>query len=331
MGNEGISKIISDIESLVNPLEGLALEDADLEFASDLDIRNLVDWIQSGKAKKIMVLSGAGVSVAAGIPDFRSPGTGLYDNLQKYDLPNPQAVFDVGFYRSNPQPFVTLAKELWPGLTHSPTLTHSFLKMLSDKGLLLRLYSQNIDGLEYLAGIPADKLVECHGHFRSASCIECGTKADPELVKNTIVKNGIVPKCEKCDGNVKPDIVFFGENLPDRFQQLLRIDVQEADLLLVMGTSLQVAPVSMIPDLVECPKVLFNREPVMKIRTGEDIFLPGNCDGHVTELCSILGWKEDLIKEHAAAQLNSNNNNNTNNKEATATTTKKQQQRVKNE
>lgn len=71
MGNEGISKIISDIESLVNPLEGLALEDADLEFASDLDIRNLVDWIQSGKAKKIMVLSGAGVSVAAGIPDFR--------------------------------------------------------------------------------------------------------------------------------------------------------------------------------------------------------------------------------------------------------------------
>lgn len=100
---------------------------------------------------------------------------------------------------------------------------------------------------------------------------------------------------------------------PDRFQQLLRIDVQEADLLLVMGTSLQVAPVSMIPDLVECPKVLFNREPVMKIRTGQDVFLPGNCDDHVTELCSILGWKEDLIKEHAAVQIDSNHK-----KEATA-------------
>jgi len=156
---KGISKLLNELDSLVNPLEGLTLEDADLEFASDLDIRNLVDWIQSGKAKKIMVLTGAGVSVAAGIPDFRTPGTGLYDNLQKYNLPHPQAVFDVGFYRSNPQPFVTLAKELWPGLTHSPTLTHSFLKMLSDKGLLLRLYSQNIDGLEYLAGIPDDKLV----------------------------------------------------------------------------------------------------------------------------------------------------------------------------
>jgi NAD-dependent SIR2 family protein deacetylase len=77
-----------------------------------------------------------------GIPDFRTPGTGLYDNLQKYNLPFPEAIFDVGFYRKKPQAFCTLAQELWPGLTHSPTLTHSFLKLLSDKGLLLRNYSQ---------------------------------------------------------------------------------------------------------------------------------------------------------------------------------------------
>ncbi|CAJ1937710.1 unnamed protein product [Cylindrotheca closterium] len=310
MGNGGIPKLISEIDSLLNPLEGLTLEDADLDFGSDLDIRNLVDWIQSGnKAKKIMVLSGAGVSVAAGIPDFRTPGTGLYDNLQKYNLPYPQAVFDVSFYRSQPQPFVTLAKELWPGLTHSPTLTHSFLKMLSDKGLLLRLYSQNIDGLEYLAGIPDEKLVECHGHFRSASCIECGTTADPESVKNTIIKDVTVPKCDKCGGNVKPDIVFFGESLPDRFHQMLRTDVEEADLLLVMGTSLQVAPVSMIPDMVRCEhRVLFNREPVMKIRTGKDLFLPGNCDDQVMELCSILGWKQDLLEENAKVQINNSSN-----------------------
>ena len=77
-----------------------------------------------------------------GIPDFRTPGTGLYDNLQKYNLPRPQAVFDVAYYRDNPQAFCTLAKELWPGLSHSPTLTHSFLKLLSDKGLLLRNYTQ---------------------------------------------------------------------------------------------------------------------------------------------------------------------------------------------
>mmetsp|Transcript_14850 Transcript_14850/g.35997 ORF Transcript_14850/g.35997 Transcript_14850/m.35997 type:complete len:190 (+) Transcript_14850:613-1182(+) len=181
--------------------------------------------------------------------------------------------------------------------------------MLSDKGLLLRLYSQNIDGLEYLAGIPDDKLVECHGHFRSATCIDCGTTADADSVKNTIVKNGTVPECKNCGGNVKPDIVFFGESLPDRFHRLLRTDIQEADLLLVMGTSLQVAPVSMIPDMVQCDhRVLFNREPVMKIRSGQDIFLPGDCDDHVQELCSILGWKDDLEKENAKVQIDDSNN-----------------------
>lgn len=79
---------------------------------------------------------------ATGIPDFRTPGTGLYDNLQKYQLPFPEAIFDLGFYRKKPSAFCTLAQELWPGQKHSPTLTHSFIKLLSKKGLLLRLYSQ---------------------------------------------------------------------------------------------------------------------------------------------------------------------------------------------
>jgi hypothetical protein len=89
-------------------------------------------------------------SVSAGIPDFRTPGTGLYDNLQKYDLPYPEAVFDVDFYRDNPDPFCSLAAEIWPGVNpkHTPTLTHSFVGLLGDRGLLLRDYSQNIDGLE---------------------------------------------------------------------------------------------------------------------------------------------------------------------------------------
>jgi NAD-dependent SIR2 family protein deacetylase len=144
--------------------------------------------------------------IGAGIPDFRSPGTGLYDNLQKYNLPFPEAIFHVNYYRENPHPFVMLAKELWPGITFSPTLTHSFLKLLAEKSLLLRLYTQNIDGLEYLAGIPEDLLVECHGHFRTASCIDCKKVADADHVKETIVKHGKTPKCQHCDGNVKPDI-----------------------------------------------------------------------------------------------------------------------------
>lgn len=148
--------------------------------------------------------------LGAGIPDFRSPGTGLYDNLQKYNLPYPEAIFSIQYYRNNPEPFVSLAKELWPGITFSPTLTHSFLRLLCDKGMLRRLYTQNIDGLEFLAGIPDDKLVECHGHFRTAACIDCKKVADADVVKQTIVIEGETPICTNCGGNVKPDIGMCG-------------------------------------------------------------------------------------------------------------------------
>ena len=218
-------------------------------------LQTVADWIRT--STKILVVSGAGVSVAAGIPDFRSPGTGLYDNLQKYNLPYPEAVFELKFYQRNPHPFLNLAKELWPsGRKYAPTLTHSFLALLADKRRLLRIYTQNIDGLEFVARIPEPLLVECHGHFRTASCLKCKTPADPTQVERTILHgNGQIPTCAipKCAGYVKPDIVFFGENLPDRFHSLWKHDTGAADLCLVLGTSLQVAPVSQLPDLVVNP------------------------------------------------------------------------------
>lgn len=79
--------------------------------------------------------------LAAGIPDFRSPGSGLYDNLQKYNLPYPQAIFEINFFRENPKPFFILAKELYPGI-FKPTPGHYFIRLLQDKGLLLRHYTQ---------------------------------------------------------------------------------------------------------------------------------------------------------------------------------------------
>ena len=118
--------------------------------AAPPELIRVADWIQQGHVQRILVLTGAGLSVAAGIPDFRTPGTGLYDNLQKYNLPFPEAVFDLQFYRRNPQPFCQLAKELWPGIKFVPTLAHCFLTLLHRKGLLLRCYTQNIDGLEHV-------------------------------------------------------------------------------------------------------------------------------------------------------------------------------------
>lgn len=274
------------------------------------ELRQLAQLIQDGNIKKVVVLSGAGVSVAAGIPDFRTPGTGLYDNLAKYNLPFPEAVFDVQFYRQNQNPFISLAKEIWPGMTHSPTKTHSFLKLLSDRKLLLRNYSQNIDGLEFLAQVPADELVECHGHFRTASCTGCGKAADGEQVKRTILK-GETPTCQQqhkhnkngaCQDPVKPDIVFFGESLPDRFHQLLKKDLKQADLLLIMGTSLQVAPVSHIPNMVSCPRVLFNRDLVLKMKK-KDIFVQGDCDTNVELLCQLLGWDQELLEQNKKTNI----------------------------
>ena len=270
---------------------------------------SLARWIQTGEVSNILVLSGAGVSCNAGIPDFRTPGTGLYDNLAKYNLPYPEAVFDINFYRKNSGPFVSLASEIWPGLRHSPTLTHSFVKLLDDKGLLLRNYTQNIDGLEILAGVSEERIVECHGHFRTASCVNCFSPHDGTKAKEEIVRNKRAPKCRRCKGPVKPDIVFFGEGLPDRFGKLLRQDLEIADLIIVMGTSLMVAPVSLIPTMVhdDCRRVLFNRELVGDFNPGQgqqrDIFGCGDIDDTVHELCEMLAWEQELHVQNKKTRI----------------------------
>lgn len=173
--------------------------------------------IKSNKINKIVCVCGAGISVAAGIPDFRTKGTGLYDNLEEYGLERPESIFDIEFFRENPKPFIHLSKTLFPG-QYNPTVTHHFMKLLEGKNKLLRVYTQNIDGLEYEANISDDKVVQCHGGFRTAHCILCNREQSAERIKNDIMK-GEVSYCtdETCGGLCKPGITFFGENLPARF------------------------------------------------------------------------------------------------------------------
>eukprot|EP00960_Hanusia_phi_P002464 71756-Hanusia_phi.AAC.1 len=183
------------------------------------DLAGIANYIREHGCNNVIVMAGAGISVSAGIPDFRTPGSGLYDNLQKYQLPSPTAVFDIGFFRENPSPFYMLARELFPG-QYQPTVTHHFIKLLHDKGLLLRCFSQNIDSLETQAGLPHDKLVAAHGNFDSATCIATGEKVPVEEVKEAIMAGeadeegrGWRRLNEKYGGLVKPDIVFFGEQV----------------------------------------------------------------------------------------------------------------------
>jgi NAD-dependent deacetylase sirtuin 2 len=93
--------------------------------------------------------------------------------LERYNLPRPEAVFEISYFRNNPRPFHLLAKELFPG-HYCPTPTHVFMRLLYDKGLLLRVYTQNIDSLEHLAGLPKDKIVPAHGNFDSESGLGAG-------------------------------------------------------------------------------------------------------------------------------------------------------------
>ncbi|XP_066064871.1 LOW QUALITY PROTEIN: NAD-dependent protein deacetylase sirtuin-2-like [Chamaea fasciata] len=228
----------------------------------ELSLRGVSRFLRSDRCKNVVCMVGAGISTSAGIPDFRSPGTGLYSNLQSYDLPYPEAIFEIGFFKKHPEPFFALARELYPG-QFKPTVCHYFMRLLQDKGLLLRCYTQNIDTWSGWRGLRPELLVEAHGTFFTSHCLRpsCRRRYSLAWMRERIFSS-LVPKCEKCQGLVKPDIVFFGENLPPRFFALMESDFEKVDLLLIMGTSLQVQPFASLIGRVptNTPRLLINKE-----------------------------------------------------------------------
>ncbi|KAF5246044.1 hypothetical protein FAUST_1455 [Fusarium austroamericanum] len=252
--------------------------------------------IKSGRSKNIVVLTGAGISTAAGIPDFRSPGTGLYANLARLNLPYAEAVFDISYFREHPEPFYVLANELYPGKFH-PTVSHAFIALLARKNLLQMLFTQNIDCLERVAGVPSDRIIEAHGSFAKQRCIECKEEYPDDKMKEHVF-GGKVPHCDKegCKGLVKPDIVFFGEPLPKAFDNNT-FQVAMADLVLVAGTSLSVYPFAALPGLAQegKPRVLFNMEQVGQLGSrSDDVIELGDCDAGIRKFADELGWRDEL-------------------------------------
>ncbi|XP_065168312.1 NAD-dependent protein deacetylase sirtuin-2 [Atheta coriaria] len=272
-------------------------------------IQAVCDYIKSGRCKNIITMVGAGISTAAGIPDFRSPGSGLYANLQKYNLPHPEAIFFLDYFHHNAKPFFSLAKELYPG-SFKPTKSHYFIKLLEEKQLLLRHYTQNIDTLERISGLSSDKLVEAHGTFHSGHCLGCRKEYTQEWMKIRIFQDEI-PICEDCPGVVKPDIVFFGEDLPLRFYKCMKTDFKNCDLLIIMGSSLCVQPFASLVDRVSryTPRLLINKEEVGDSlefhdeHNTRDVLMLGDCDDQCQILAEKLGWSEELNElmktEHA--------------------------------
>lgn len=277
------------------------------------DLAGVAKYIIERKANRIVVLCGAGISTSAGIPDFRSPGSGLYTRLEKYSLPKPEAMFSLDYFRSNPAPFCELAMELWPG-SFNPTPCHHFIRLLYDKGLLQRCYTQNIDSLELLAGLPAELLVQAHGSFQAAHVID----TDPEMAVDARELRDALQAgesrwralCERSGGLVKPKITFFGEALPLRFTELHRADMAACDLLVILGTSLAVAPCNGLVAKVgvDVPRLLVNRDDVGRCEwmfgglrhhledgsNHRDVFHACEIDAGVQALAAHLGWASDL-------------------------------------
>lgn len=282
---------------------------------TERSLEGIAEYINDGRPKRIVVMTGAGISTSAGIPDFRSPDTGLYANLARLDLPYAEAVFDISYFRQNPDPFYVLAKELYPGKFY-PTIAHAFIALLDEKYMLQMLFTQNIDCLERRAGVPGEKIVEAHGSFATQRCIECKTEYPDDLMKKA-VESGNVPHCivPQCNGLVKPDIVFFGEQLPEAFHKNRHVPAM-ADLLIVMGTSLMVQPFASLPGFARegVPRVLINKEAVGDLGCRlDDVLVLGDCDTGVRKLADALGWRDELeqlwlevggkVKEKEAARL----------------------------
>ncbi|XP_031704544.1 NAD-dependent protein deacetylase sirtuin-3, mitochondrial [Anarrhichthys ocellatus] len=259
-------------------------------------LEDIAKSIRERQYRRVVVMAGAGISTPSGIPDFRSPGSGLYDNLQQYDLPYAEAIFELSFFHQNPNPFFALAKELYPG-NYRPNLTHYFVRLLHKKSQLLRMYTQNIDGLERLAGIPPEMLVEAHGTFATATCTVCLREYEGEELRSDVM-SGTVPQCPTCKGVVKPDIVFFGEELPLHFFKYLT-DFPQADLLIIMGTSLEVEPFASLAGSVRSsvPRLLINRDlvgPFAWRRRPHDVVQLGDVVAGVRALVDALGWTQEL-------------------------------------
>jgi NAD-dependent deacetylase len=196
------------------------------------------------KSNYIVALTGAGISTSTGIPDFRGPH-GLY---KRKDIP-AEKIFDLNYFREDPSLFY---KHIGPMLNAfkkaKPTKGHLFLKKLQDLGKLKTVVTQNIDSLHSRAG--NTNVIEIHGSFDKFHCVNCNHEVLPEdknfkdiLAK---IKEKKVPKCKKCKkGAMKPNVVFFGEYVRDLEKALT--EVQKADMLICMGTSLTVYPASTLP------------------------------------------------------------------------------------
>lgn len=191
-------------------------------------------------ARRAVALTGAGISTPSGIPDFRSPQSGLWEQV------DPAEVASLLAFRRNPRRFFEWIRPLARLMREaSPNPAHLALAHLEQQGYIQGVITQNIDMLHTRAG--SRTIHEIHGHMREATCVECFRVYPTEDFVEGFIATGAIPHCASCGGMLKPNVILFGEQLPVRVMQAAQRAARSADVMLVAGSSLAVAPASELP------------------------------------------------------------------------------------
>jgi NAD-dependent deacetylase len=200
----------------------------------------VAELLQSSRSA--VVLTGAGISVPSGIPDFRSPGSGLWEKV------NPMEVAHIDAWRRDPDRFWSFYSQRFASLRDKqPNDAHRAVAELERRGLVRGVVTQNVDRLHRLAG--SENLVEVHGSIDWSVCLECGGRQSLEDVIEVLAGADGAPECPACVAPLKPDVVLFGELLPEHAMSAAQQLAVEADVMLCIGSSLEVYPVAGLPGL----------------------------------------------------------------------------------
>ena len=193
-------------------------------------------------ARCAVALTGAGVSVPSGIPDFRSPRSGLWNSA------NPMKVASLDAFCSDPSAFYDwIASIAALSLEAKPNAAHYALAEMERLGRLRSITTQNVDSLHQRAG--SQNVWELHGHLREMTCVTCGLRLNAERPLRHLVQEHKMPRCAACGGLLKPTIVLFGEQLPRDVLMAAQKDALACDVMLVVGSSLETAPACNLPDI----------------------------------------------------------------------------------
>lgn len=226
------------ILSINLPINQIQLHMAQASSEPRQDVRLAANLIK--KSRHVVVITGAGISTPSGIPDFRSAGSGLWT---RYD---PIEVASLRAFRYNPEKFFAWLRNLVLNMVEAkPNAAHLALAKLEKAGHVQVIITQNIDDLHHRAG--SENVLEVHGSMRTLTCISCYQKYGSEAFIKSYLENGEMPRCPDCGNVLKPDVVLFEEQLPFRTWLQAQAEADNCDLMIIIGSSLEVMPVAGLP------------------------------------------------------------------------------------